>query len=100
MTLLVSYDIENDRLRLKASNKLLEYGFIRLQKSVFAGKAGDTQWRQLLAWMKAEIVANFGPDDRLLYLPLTDGQSDRFTFLPAPPTEWNDTVSPPNTLFI
>jgi len=97
---LVSYDIENDRLRLKTANKLLEYGFIRLQKSVFAGTVGSAKWQEMLAWLKKEIVANCGPNDQVLYLSLTKGQSDRFVFLPAPPPEWNDTLSPPNTLFM
>ena len=100
MTLLVSYDIENDRLRLKVANKLLEYGFIRLQKSVFAGTIGAAKWRQILVLLKKEIVANFEPDDRLFYLSLTESQAGRFVFLPAPPPEWNDTLSPPNTLFM
>jgi CRISPR-associated endonuclease Cas2 len=87
-------------LRLKAANKLLEYGFIRLQKSVFAGVAGNTQWSQLLAWLKTEVVANFSPEDRLLYLPLAEAQAKRFVFLPTAPPDWDDTLSPPNTLFV
>jgi len=100
MTLLVSYDIEDDRLRLRAANKLLEYGLIRLQKSVFAGTVAAARWRQLSAWLKKEIVAHFGADDKLLYLPLTEGQATNFVFLPAPPPDWTDTLSPPNTLFV
>lgn len=100
MTLLVSYDIENDRLRSLAANKLLEYGLIRLQKSVFAGAIAEVAWRQLLTWLKKEVVAQFGAEDRLLYLPLTEGQAARFAFLPAPPPDWSDTLSPPNTLFL
>lgn len=100
MTILVSYDIENDRLREKTANKLLEYGLIRLQKSVFAGAIADTPWKHLLAWLQKEIVGAFGADDKLLYLPLTEGQSAYFTFLPAPPPEWLETIDPPNTLFV
>lgn len=100
MTILVSYDIENDRLRLKTANKLLEYGLVRLQKSVFSGAVAPTPWKHLLAWLKKEVVAHFAPDDRLLYLPLTEGQAGLFKFLPAPPPEWTEAVNSPNTLII
>ena len=100
MTILVSYDIENDRLRLKTANKLLEFGLIRLQKSVFAGAIADKPWKQLLGWLQKEVVAQFGADDRLLYLPLAEGQSARLAFLPAPPPEWSETIDPPNTMFV
>ena len=100
MTLLVSYDIADDRLRLRAANKLLEFGFIRLQKSVFAGTPADATWRQCLLWLKQEVLAGFGPEDRFFYLPLTEGQSKNFVFLPAPPQDWNDLLAPPSTLFV
>ena len=100
MTILVSYDIADDRLRVKTANKMLEYGLIRLQLSVFAGAIADTPWKQLLGWIQKEIVTQFAADDKLLYLPLTEGQSSYFTFLPATPDEWLQTVNPPNTLFI
>ena len=100
MTILVSYDIENDRLRVKTANKLLEYGLVRLQKSVFSGAVNETPWKHLLTWMQKEVVPQFKPDDRLLYLPLSEGQSALFHFLPAPPPEWIESVDAPNTLFL
>lgn len=100
MTILVSYDIADDRLRLMTANKLLEYGLIRLQFSVFAGAIDDTPWKNLIGWIQKEIVAQFAPNDKLLYLPLTEGQSAYFTFLPSTPSEWLDTLNPPNTLFV
>ena len=100
MTLLVSYDIENDRLRLRTANKLLEFGFLRLQLSVFAGTLPEPLWARLLLWLQQEAVAKFGPDDKLLWLPLTEHQTRDFHFLPAPPPEWREQLEPPNTLFI
>lgn len=100
MTLLVSYDIADDRLRLKAANRLLEYGFIRLQKSVFAGAPADAVWRQCVLWLQSDVAAAFGPDDRFFYLFLTEGQSKNFVFLPQAPAEWNDLLLPPSTLFV
>ncbi len=100
MTLLVSYDIADDRLRLKVANKLLECGFIRLQKSVFAGTPTDPVWRQCLLFCQTAIVPGFGPDDQFFYLPLTEGQSKNFVFLPHSPADWNDLLTPPATLFV
>ena len=100
MTLLVSYDIADDRLRQKAANKLLEYGFLRLQKSVFAGVPSEGLWHSCQQWLQAHLAPAFGPEDRLFYLPLTEGQAKNFVFLPATPTEWNDLLQPPSTLFI
>lgn len=100
MTILVSYDIENDRLRLKTANKLLEYGLVRLQKSVFSGAVAETPWKHLLAWLQTEVVAKFETDDRLLYLPLSTGQAGLFKFLPAPPPEWVEAIDTPNTLIL
>ena len=100
MTILVSYDIENDRLRLKTANKLLEYGLVRLQKSVFSGAVAETPWKHLLAWLQKEVVAHFKPEDRLLYLPLSTGQAALFKFLPSPPPEWVEAIDTPNTLIL
>ena len=97
---MVSYDIENDRLRLKTANKLLEYGLMRLQKSVFSGSVAETPWKHLHQWLEKEVVTNFQPEDRLLYLPLTEGQASLFKFLPAPPPEWGEVIDSPNTLFL
>lgn len=97
---MVSYDIENDRLRLKTANKLLEYGLIRLQKSVFSGAVAETPWKHLLLWLQKEVAENFQPEDRLLYLPLSEGQAKLFKFLPAPSPEWVEIIDSPNTLFL
>jgi CRISPR-associated endonuclease Cas2 len=100
MTLLVSYDIEDDRLRLKAANKLLETGFIRLQLSVYAGTPSEAAWRQCLLWLQQEVTAGFGAGDNLFYLPLTEGQSKNFVFLPTAPDDWNELLQAPSTLFV
>lgn len=99
MTLLVSYDIEDDRLRLRTANKLLEAGFVRLQLSVFIGTLPEPVWLRTLAWLRSDAVAKFAPDDKLLWLPLTEHQTRDMHFLPAPPADWLEQLDPPNTLF-
>lgn len=101
MTLLFSYDIEDDRLRLRMANKLLETGFVRLQKSVFlATHLGEGHWTRLLDWTRQQVMPQLLQDDQILYLPLTELQTLDFGFLPEPPNEWQELLDPPNTLFI
>lgn len=100
MTILVSYDIENDRLRLKTANKLLEFGLIRLQKSVFSGSLDPNPWKHLLLWLEKEVVTHLESEDRLLYLQLTKAQAGLFQFLPGPPPEWEEAINAPNTLIL
>ena len=49
---LIAYDIENDRLRTRTSNKLLAAGCIRLQFSVFAGELAGALYKETVAWLK------------------------------------------------
>lgn len=49
LLLLISYDIANDKGRTKLSKQLEQFGFERLQYSVFAGHCTTAQWRN---WKK------------------------------------------------
>lgn len=46
----------------------------RAARSVLSGAVAETPWKYLLAWLQKEVVADFKPEDRLLYLPLSTGQ--------------------------
>ncbi len=52
---LVTYDIENNQMRTKMAKLLLQFGFIRLQKSVFCGQHNEDQWNKC----KSKIDQNF-----------------------------------------
>jgi len=52
MPYVVSYDIENDRLRLSIANRLLAIGCLRLQRSVFAGPADPDDCRNFTDWLE------------------------------------------------
>lgn len=45
LLLLLSYDIADDKGRAKMAKQLEQYGFERLQYSVFAGHCRETQWK-------------------------------------------------------
>jgi CRISPR-associated endonuclease Cas2 len=97
---LFCYDISADGPRLKVANKLLEFGCIRLQYSVFAGDLRETHLKELLAWLKTFHTNALQPTDSILILTLTLNQlKSTDTFGPAPP-DWDMLTQPPNTLII
>ena len=100
MPILVSYDIDNDKLRLRVANKLLEYGSMRLQRSVFLGNPAAGLWNQLYRWMQEEVHPHFTEADNVLHLQMTELQMEAMFFVPAPPSAWTELTDPPNTLII
>lgn len=46
LLLVLSYDISNDKGRTKMSKQLEQFGFERIQYSVFAGHCTTHQWRR------------------------------------------------------
>ena len=46
LLLLITYDIKDDKGRNKIAAMLLQYGFERLQYSVFAGTCTVAQWKR------------------------------------------------------
>jgi CRISPR-associated protein Cas2 len=73
MYFLICYDIEKNRQRTKVSNKLIEFGFYRLQYSVFMGAISRTLMKKLQGWLKKESDKFIKPEDSILILRL-DGQ--------------------------
>lgn len=47
MKYLISYDIEDNKKRKKISDFLIEYSFIRIQKSVFIGDISEKKQQEL-----------------------------------------------------
>jgi CRISPR-associated endonuclease Cas2 len=100
MPWLITYDIEDDKLRLKTANRILADGFIRLQYSVFAGEASDTLMDELLQWFEKEVPNITNSSNRVLILPCTQRQLDNAKIFGAPPDDWKEMLDPPNTLII
>lgn len=61
MIFLLAYDLENDRLRTKLADRLLELGMERIQYSVFMGKAPEAS---LLESLEA-FGETLAPTDRV-----------------------------------
>lgn len=58
------YDIVKDKARKKVSDKAIELGLKRVQKSVFLGKLEDSVADELLLYSEQQIE----PDDDSIYL--------------------------------
>jgi len=55
VSVLVMYDIENDRVRTRLANACLDYGLDRVQFSAFLGKINRNRRQELTLRIQAEI---------------------------------------------
>lgn len=72
LLLLISYDICNDKSRNKISKELERLGFTRLQYSVFAGTATETQWRTWRKKLEALFNRFYEEGDKLYMIPQSE----------------------------
>lgn len=100
MPWIIAYDIENDKLRTKAANRILEDGLIRLQKSVFVGDPKESVLRDLMLWLEKNTETVPGSSDQIILLPCTQRQLETAVFYGVPPADWKEMLHPPNTLII
>jgi CRISPR-associated protein Cas2 len=100
MPWLICYDIENDSLRLKVSNALLKYGFLRIQKSVFAGRMKKHHLKNLRGWLRNTISPKLQPGDKILLLRIPDTALEKGEWAGDKPPEWDLLVSPPDVLIL
>ncbi|MDZ7743481.1 MAG: CRISPR-associated endonuclease Cas2 [Bacteroidota bacterium] len=67
MIYMIMYDISNDALRKKTADRLLAYGYERIQFSIFIGTQNPKQikgmWRQLKDYAKVNC-----PGDKMLII--------------------------------
>lgn len=100
MPYIVCYDIENDNRRNKTAAKLIELGFQRVQKSVFAGDPGENALHQLEDWLQKHFPTGANNPDTALLLPCTQRQLEQTTVFGSDPPDWHLLTDPPNTLII
>lgn len=88
-THLISYDISDNNLRLKASKLILRAGGYRIQYSVFMG----TFPKHLLQKLGVELTAlsqkpRWTPEDSVLLLPLHEYSKRELTVVGKMPEDW------------
>lgn len=69
-TRLIFYDIGEDNLRVKLSNKLESLGFIRIQYSVFCGSHANGQWKLCQKEIEEVLNGEIQEKDKVGVLPL------------------------------
>lgn len=96
---LISYDIVQDRLRLRLSKLLLRYGLHRVQYSVFLGELKDSALgrleKQLLAMPQNPA---WSAQDTILLLPLHQYSEDNLQIIGKTPERWEEITGELHTL--
>ena len=89
MLYLASYDIEDNKLRLKVANALLAAGLERLQRSVFVGTMTDSVRQQLLTdattWLRDADPAT----TRFIVMPLAEAYARKAHWIGDEPPDWS-----------
>lgn len=98
---LISYDIENDRLRLRISKLLLRWGLHRVQYSVFMGAIGKDQLAKLrLELETAGRSREWAAADSILILPIHQSQVKNIHAIGQWPDRWQEIAGELNTIMI
>ena len=98
---LISYDIQDDRLRVKLAKSLIRYGLHRIQYSVFMGNISDRSLgkiRQVLAQLAQE--STWSVEDSVMILPLHQYSEDHVTFIGRSPARWDEITGDQHTLIL
>ena len=96
---LISYDIEQNRLRLKIAKLLLRYGLHRIQYSVFLGDLQDGALGQLERQLNTLPQSpDWSERDTLLILPLHQYSEDHLQILGKIPDRWDEITGEAHTL--
>lgn len=98
---LISYDIEDDRLRLRIAKLLMQWGLHRVQYSVFMGSISRDSFPKL-----SQLLTDFTAQktwtttDNILILPIHRKSLDSVVFLGAWPNPWEEITGSSNTLML
>ncbi|RYC70041.1 CRISPR-associated endonuclease Cas2 [Spirosoma sordidisoli] len=88
MLYLASYDIENDKLRLKVANSLLAAGLERLQRSVFVGTLDDGGQQRLLTEINRYLLDADPAGTQFMLMPLAEAYARKTDWLGHGPPDW------------
>jgi len=98
---LISYDIQEDALRVKIAKTLIQYGLHRIQYSVFMGEIRDTALakieRTLLKFAKSQAWSS---GDSVMILPLHQYSEDHVQFIGDSPDRWAEITGKMHTLML
>lgn len=98
---LISYDIENDALRVKIAKMLIQTGLHRIQYSVFMGSISASALAKLKkALSQLEGGEQWAVNDSVMILPLHQYSKDYIEFLGYFPDRWPEITGKIHTLIL
>jgi|JI6StandDraft_1071083.scaffolds.fasta_scaffold159058_1 CRISPR-associated endonuclease Cas2 len=97
---LACYDIEKDRLRTKLADKLLEYGFERIQFSVFLGTLRENRKEELLEWVEKLLESTPPAERKFLLMPLAEAHALKSVWIAETDLDWDWLTGKQHTLII
>lgn len=98
MIFFVMYDIEDHKVRHHLAKYLLKQGCVRMQKSVYLGRATHKIYREIADTIR-EINAMYQNGDSILLLPVTQENMAQFRLI-GKDVDYKMKVSPPKVLII
>lgn len=99
MSLLISYDLEDNYLRQKIANYILDAGLARVQYSVYIGTVKQVVVNDLLDWLqKIPGEKRWGQNDSILVLSITQQQIREMTTIGNPSWDQDDLSGDQHTL--
>ena len=101
MSLLISYDIEDNYLRKKIADYIIDAGFARVQFSVYIGTVNEKATLKTIAWLeKIPAHKNWKANDSILVLNLTELQLKNMLSLGNPKWDKDDLSDDRHTLIL
>lgn len=99
-TYLICYDIENNRMRKKISDRLLADGLQRVQLSVFVGPIEDTVRKHLEDWLQKTVDASESEEDSVIILRIQQSDLMKIRILGDKGLDLEDLAGLTHTLII
>ena len=101
MSLMISYDIEDNYLRQKIANHVLDVGLARVQYSVYIGTVREVVVKDLLEWLqKIPDEKRWGQNDSILMLSVSQQQVREMVTIGNPDWDQDDLSGDQHTLIL
>ena len=98
MLCMISYDIENNKVRRVVAKYLIQQGCIRVQKSVYLAKVDRKQYRDIVTTMK-EVQEMYENEDSIFVMPIGEEQLHRLEVI-GRNLQIEVLTNPPHTLIL
>lgn len=98
---LISYDIQDDALRLQLAKLLIQFGLHRIQYSVFMGRLKTSRLPKLQkALQHLQTEKRWHSEDSIMLLPLHQYSEDNLEFIGPLPDRWLEITEKIHTLIL